>query len=105
VCLGNRADPVCANCDGDVWRALLGRVADPFTLMEFFTSCTCWQLLLSFACGILGILGGMSLSGNKSSSRGTLIAASILSASNLPVGIALSLYTLCMLMPARRAES
>jgi hypothetical protein len=104
VCLGI-AQILFAPTATVMFGALLGRVADPFTLMGIFHVLYVLAIVLSFACGILGILGGVSLSGNKTSGRGTLIAASILSASNLPIGIALSVYTLCLLLPARRAES
>jgi hypothetical protein len=79
--------------------ALLGRVADPFTLMGIFHVLYVGAIVLSFVCGVLGIAGGVALAGGRGSGRGMLVAASVLSASNLPIGIALSVFTLVRLLP------
>jgi hypothetical protein len=85
--------------------ALLGRVADPYTLMGLFHVVYVMAIVLSFACGILGVAGGLALLGNGRSGRGLLIAASFLSLSEVPFGIALSVYTLILLLPVRRMEN
>jgi MFS family permease len=78
--------------------ALLTRVADPFTWMGFFhVWYVCW-IGLSFVCGILGIVGGLALTRSPNGGRGLLFAASFLSLSDLPVGIAMSVYTLIVLL-------
>lgn len=85
--------------------ALLTRVADPFTWMTAFHSVYVGWVALSFVCGMLGILGGLSLLRSPSGVRSLLVTASFLSLSDLPVGIAISVYTLVVLLHApARAE-
>ena len=79
--------------------ALLTRVPDPFTWMDLFHVVYAGCAALSFVCGILGILGGFLSLGNPQRGRGLLIAASFLSLSDLPVGIAIGVYTLIVLLP------
>ena len=81
--------------------ALLGRVADPFTLMGLFHAVYIFAIVLSFVCGILGIAGGLAILGNARAGRGLLIVASLLALSEIPGGIALGVYTLILLVPAR----
>jgi len=85
--------------------ALLVRVAHPFMFMEIFHAFYVLAIALSFVCGILGIYGGLALLSRRSSSRMTLIVASVLSASNLPIGIVLSVFTLVRLLGAGAAET
>jgi hypothetical protein len=85
--------------------ALLGRVADPFTLMGLFHAVYILAIVLSFLCGILGIAGGLAILGNARAGRGLLIVASLLALSEMPGGIALGVYTLILLVPARSGET
>lgn len=78
--------------------ALLTRVADPFTWMDLFHVLYAGCAAFAFLCGILSIIGGFALLRNPASGRGTLLAASFLSLSDLPVGIAISVYTLIALL-------
>lgn len=78
--------------------ALLTRVADPFTWMDLFHVVYACCAALSFVCGALGILGGFSLLRGPAAGRGLLLAASFLSLSDLPVGIAIGAYTLIILL-------
>jgi hypothetical protein len=84
--------------------ALLGRVADPFTLMGLFHVIYVGLIVWSFVCGVLGITGGFASLGGSRSGVGLLIIASLLSLSEVPLGIALGVYTLIHLAPARRPE-
>jgi len=84
---------------------LLGRVADPFTLMGLFHAVYIFAIVLSFVCGLLGIAGGLAILGNARAGRGLLIVASLLALSEMPGGIALGVYTLILLVPARSTES
>ena len=84
--------------------ALLTRVADYQPLMAFFHGAYTFFILISFACGILGILGGVLSMGNSGSGRSMLIVASLLALTEMPIGIALGVYTLIVLIPARTAE-
>jgi hypothetical protein len=82
--------------------ALLTRVADPFTWMDFFhVLYICWAGLC-LVCGILGILGGLAALRSPNGGRSLLFATSLLSLSDLPVGIAISVYTLVELTVASR---
>ena len=85
--------------------ALLGRVADPFTLMGLFHAVYILAIVLSFVCGILGIAGGLAILGDARAGRGLLIVASLLALSEMPGGIALGVYTLILLVPARSTET
>jgi hypothetical protein len=78
--------------------ALLVRVANPFFWMDLFHLFYACCVAITFLSAVLGILGGFSLLRNVSPGRGLLIAASLGSLSDLPVGIALSVYTLIVLL-------
>jgi len=87
--------------------ALLTRVADPFTWMDVFhVLYVCWAGLC-FIGGILAILGGLALARRPNAGRGFLFAASFLALSDLPVGAAIGVYTLIVLVsapPVARSE-
>ena len=85
--------------------ALLGRVPNPYSLMGLFHAIYALLIALSFVCGILGVLGGMAMLGNARAGRTLLIVASLLSLSEMPVGIALGVYTLVVLLPSRSLEN
>ncbi len=85
--------------------SLLNRVANPFTLMGIFHVFYVFVILLSFVCGVLGIAGGLAILGNARSGRGLLVAASFLSLSEMPLGIALGVYSLILLLHARPTEN
>lgn len=74
--------------------ALLSRVANPFAWMDVFHLLYAGCTILAFICGLLGIMSGAGLLRSPASKPGLLLAASLLSLSDLPVGIALSVYTL-----------
>ena len=80
--------------------ALLTRVADPFLWMDFFHVFYACCVAITLIAGVLGILGGFALLRHAPSGRGLLLAASFPSLSDLPVGIALSVYTLIVLLRA-----
>jgi len=78
--------------------ALLQRVPDPFTWMSVFHAVYMGWVGLSFVCGALGILGGLALMRSARDGRMLLLAASCFSLSDLPVGIAIGVYTLIVLI-------
>jgi hypothetical protein len=78
--------------------ALLSRVPDPFTLMGTFHALYMGWIGLSFVCGALGILGGLAVTRKARDGRTLLLAGSFFSLSDLPVGIALSVYTLIVVI-------
>jgi len=78
--------------------ALLVRVSNPFFWMDLFHVLYACCVAITLLAGVLGILGGFALLRNAPSARGLLLAASFLSLSDLAVGIALSAYTLIVLL-------
>jgi len=78
--------------------AVLVRVSDPFFWMDLFHVLYWCCVAVTVIVGVLGILGGLALLRNALSARGLLLAASFPSLSDLPVGIALSVYTLIVLL-------
>jgi len=60
---------------------------------------------VSIVCGLLGIAGGIGSMANGRAGRTLLIVASLLALSEMPLGIALGVYTLIILLPVRRAET
>ena len=85
--------------------ALLSRAPDPFTLMSEFHVIYVGLIVLSVLCGVLGLLGGMAMMGGQGSGRSVVILAAFLSLSEMPLGIALGVYTLIVLLPARIAQA
>jgi hypothetical protein len=78
--------------------ALLGRVPNPFALMSDFHFVYLAFIVLSFLCGIFGLLAGMALLANQISGRNMAIIAAFLSVSEIPLGITLGIYTLVILL-------
>src|SRR5262245_41515063 len=91
----------------DMFGALLTRVADPFMWMDIFHVLYACGTVLTILCGVLAVLGGFALLRGPKSGRGLVLAASLLSLSDLPVGIAIGVYTLIVVLrpPASEAES
>jgi hypothetical protein len=85
--------------------ALLGRVPNPYWLMDLFHFMYALAIVVSITCGPLGIAGGLANLGNARSGRGLLIVASFLALSEMPLGIALGVYTLIVLLAERNAGS
>jgi hypothetical protein len=83
--------------------ALLSRVPNPYWLMDLFHFIYALAIVISIVCGLLGIAGGVASMGSGRAGRGMLIVASLLALSEIPVGIALGVYTLIVLL-AGRAE-
>jgi hypothetical protein len=87
--------------------ALLNRVPDPFTLMNFFHFLYGLLIVLSAACGILGVLAGLALLAGAQSGRMLAIIAAFLSVSSIPFGTTLGIYTFVVLLAwnARRESA
>ena len=80
--------------------ALLNRVADPFVLMALFHFFYAGLIVLSVLCGLLGIFAGLAMLGGRSVARKFILAASVLSLCDIPLGITLGTFTLVELLPA-----
>lgn len=81
--------------------ALLGRVPDAFSMMAEFHMFYAVLVVLSFVCGLLGLLGGLALLANQGSARKLALIDAILSVSDLPFGTTLGIFTLIALLPLR----
>ena len=84
--------------------ALLGRVPDPYWLMGLFHVLYGLAIAISLICGALGIIGGLAILGNARAGRRLLTIAAFFALSGMPLGIALGVYTLFLLLPLRRVE-
>jgi hypothetical protein len=81
--------------------ALLTRVPNPFALMGDFHIVYAGFVVLSFLCGLFGILAGLALLANQRSARILALIAAFLSVSEIPFGTTLGIYTLIALLPLR----
>jgi len=85
--------------------ALLTRVPNPFALMGDFHIVYAGLVVLSFACGVFGILAGLALMANQRTARMLAVLAAFLSVSEIPFGTTLGTYTLVVLLPSSRVNS
>jgi len=85
--------------------ALLGRVPNPFALMSDFHIVYAGLMVLSFLCGIFGILAGLALLANQRPARMLALLAAFSSVSEIPFGTTLGIYTLIVLLPLRAVSS
>jgi hypothetical protein len=81
--------------------ALLSRVPNPFALMDDFHVVYVCLVILTFLCGLFGILAGLALLANQRPARMLALLAAFLSVSELPLGTTLGIYTLIVLLPLR----
>jgi hypothetical protein len=80
--------------------ALLARVPDPFTLMSAFHFIYLGLVVWSAVAGVVGIVAGFALLAGRRSARALVIAAAFLSLCEFPLGLALGVYSLIVLLPA-----
>jgi hypothetical protein len=81
--------------------ALLSRVPNPFALMDDFHIVYTGIVVLTFLCGVLGVLAGLTFLGNQRPARTLALLAAFLSVSEIPLGTTLGIYTLIVLLPLR----
>ncbi|HET7107223.1 MAG TPA: hypothetical protein VFI38_10460 [Candidatus Acidoferrum sp.] len=81
--------------------ALLGRVPNASTMMAEFHVAYGVVVVLSFVCGLIGLLAGLALVTNQGSGRKLALVAAILSVCDLPFGTTLGIFTLIALLPFR----
>jgi hypothetical protein len=81
--------------------ALLSRVPNPFALMDDFHVVYVCLVILTFLCGLFGILAGLALLANQRPARMLALLAAFLSVSELLLGTTLGIYTLIVLLPLR----
>jgi len=85
--------------------ALLGRVADPFTLMTVFHMIYTALIIWSTLSGLIGILAGLAVVAARRSARPVTLLAAFLSVADIPLGTILGIYTLLVLLPSPAAQS
>ena len=87
--------------------ALLARVPDPFTMMNFFHLTYTLIVILSAVCGVLGLVAGLALLAGQGFGRTVALVAAFLSLSDIPLGLTLGVFTLVVLLPqsARHATT
>ena len=83
--------------------ALLVRVRDAEGLMSVFHFFYSFVIVLSAVCGVIGLLAGLALLAGQRLGRILALIAAFLSLSELPVGIALGVYTLVALLRPTRS--
>jgi hypothetical protein len=83
-----------------MWGALLSRVPNPFTLMDYFHAFLVFAIILGIVAGIVSIIAGLALISGGSSSRSLGLVAAFFGLTNGPLGIALGAYTLVVLVRA-----
>jgi len=83
--------------------ALLTRVRDAESMMSAFHFFYAFCIVLSAACGLIGLLAGLTLLSGRRAGRTLALIAAFLSLSELPVGITLGVYTLVALLRPTRS--
>jgi hypothetical protein len=84
--------------------ALLTRVPNYAPLMAEFHLLYWCAIALFVLGGVFGLLAGVALLASQAAGRLLSIVASFLCVSELPVGVALSVYTLIVMISARRSS-
>jgi hypothetical protein len=82
-----------------MWGTVVSRVANPFAWMDSFRVFLAGMVVLAVGGGILALMAGMALMRRTSLSRPLVLTASFLGILNGPLGIALGVYTLVLLVP------
>jgi len=82
-----------------MWGTIVSLVANPFAWMNSFRIFLVGMVAFAVCAGILALLAGMALMRRTSSSRPLVLTASFLGILNGPLGIALGVYTLVLLVP------
>jgi hypothetical protein len=82
--------------------ALLSRVPDPFALMDLFHLLYLAAIALSAVSGVLGIVSGWALLAGLPSARIVALVAASVSLLRVPLGTALGVVSLVMLLPLTR---
>jgi hypothetical protein len=82
-----------------MWGAIISHVANPFAWMNAFHIFLLAIIALLIVTGILGVFAGVLLAQGRSSSRSLALIASFLGIITGPLGIALGVFTLVLLLP------
>ena len=82
-----------------MWGALLNRVANPFFWMSAFHSCLWGAVVLLIVTAIFSFLGAVALMQRGRSNHMLALVAGFLGLITGPLGIALGVYTLIIVVP------
>jgi hypothetical protein len=82
-----------------MWGALLERVPDPYPWMGLFNLAILCGILLSVAAALFSILGAIALMQQRGAGQGWALVAAVFGLMCGPLGIALGVYTLVLLLP------
>jgi hypothetical protein len=82
-----------------MWGALLNRVANPFFWMSMFQFAMLAVVVVAIVTAIFSFLAGIALIQRGRSSRTLSVVASFLGLITGPLGIALGVYTLIIMLP------
>lgn len=82
-----------------MWGALLTRVPNPFAWMSLFSVLLLSAIVLALVTTVFSLLGAIALMQRSGPTRIWPVAASILAVMCGPIGIALGVYTLVVLLP------
>ncbi|HEV8383302.1 MAG TPA: hypothetical protein VGQ11_00415 [Candidatus Acidoferrales bacterium] len=78
--------------------SLLNRVPDPFTLMDIFHFLYIVAVVWFAVSGVLALVAGLALRGNRDARRSWILAAILLAIPDIPFGAVLGVYTLVVLL-------
>jgi hypothetical protein len=83
-----------------MWGSVVSQVANPFAWMSAFRFFLVGVIALLIVAGAVAIFAGVSLAQGHASSRKLALIASFLGIITGPLGIALGVYTLVLLLPS-----
>jgi hypothetical protein len=87
-----------------MWGAIITRVANPYGWMDFFHLILIGVIVLAIVTAIVAFLAGFSLMSGAASGRTLAIVAAILALLRGPLGVAIGVYTLVVLLRGTAVE-
>lgn len=88
-----------------MWGALLTRVPNPYTLMDFFHGFLIFLIILGIFAGVVSVIAGLTLISSGQSARRLGLLAAFFGLTDGPLGIALGAYTLVVLVRANAGNT
>ena len=87
-----------------MWGALIDRVPDPFTWMAAFDTLLLLAIAVMLIAAVFSVLAGWSLVARKPSGRPLVLIAAFLALLTGPLGVALGVYTLVVMLGRHRVR-
>ncbi len=88
-----------------MWGALLNRVANPFFWMDLFHFAMLAAVVLAILTAIISFVAGLALMQGGPSSRILALVAGFFGLISGPLGIALGVFTLVIMIPQRAGQT